>query len=664
MSKAAKKEKQVTHTVSKDSGYLYSMSHAPRINADASLGQILPIIIFSSIVIWIVRMYAYTRPMGQFFWTRQTDATAITDFFSYYKMVVIVFCAVLALLVLLYKVVTQSLAIKRCYAYIPMAVYALFVLLSYLFSDYKEFAWFGWNDRFEGALPLLAYMIVLFFVINSIQTERNIKMVLYPLAASTTLLSFLGISQALGRDFFQTSVGQKLLVKNAELQSGLTTWESIDAAAAKGEQFFRFTFQHNEIYQTVYNINYVSFYLTLLVPLFGMLFILSINKGSEEKLWKKAGLGALFALLIYNLIGSDSSSGLLGIGVVGIAGLIILNKKLLKWLKPLAILFIITGLIAGITTERWMPEITNAVSGVLGSSDEQETTEPSDASEAAPASLKPTIDYIVTNETSIDLSINGNPLTIRVLTDENAAQASVSIVDGEGKTIPFRQIEEQTGVYQLEDTRFAPYLVFTHTEIGNDEYIILNTQNTQWYFLIKDNQIYYRNNAGKTLPLRDVEHYGFADNPNFGSWRGYIWSRSFPLLKDTFFVGTGPDTYCIVFPQDDYAGKYSTSPKNKRDIIVDKPHNMYLNMAIGTGWFSLLAMLALFGVYIVQSIRLFRKSTFENDFMTFAGAGIFFGILGFLTAGIVNDSSVSVMPLFYTLLGMGISINMILKSKS
>ena len=516
----------------------------------------------------------------------------------------------------------------------------------------------------KARCPFWDIWLYCFFVINSVQTERNVKMLLYPLAASSALLSFLGISQAVGHDFFQTTIGQKLLVKNVMLNSDLTTWESIDAAAAKGEQFFRFTFQHNEIYQTVYNINYVSFYLTLLIPLFGMLFILSFNKGAEEKLWKKAGLGVLFALLIYNMIGSGSSGGLLGLGVVGIMGIIILNKKLLKWLKPLAVLFIITGLIFGITAERWMPEISHAISGVLGSATRQETEDPSTIAEAAPASLKPTIDYIVTKEQSIELSINKNPLTINILAGENGTAPTFSFVDAEGTVIPFSQTDDQSGFYQLEDERFFAYLTFAYRKAENKEYITLKTQNTPWSFLIADDRIYYYNNARKTVPLYDVEHFGFADNPNFGSWRGYIWSRSFPLLKNTFFAGTGADTYCIVFPQEDYAGKYSTSRQDKQNIIVDKPHNMYLNMAIGTGWISLFAIIALFGIYIAQSIRLFRKSTFENDFITFAGAGIFFGITGFLVAGLVNDSSVSVMPMFYTLLGTGISINMILKNKT
>jgi hypothetical protein len=52
-----------------------------------------------------------------------------------------------------------------------------------------------------------------------------------------------------------------------------------------------------------------------------------------------------------------------------------------------------------------------------------------------------------------------------------------------------------------------------------------------------------------------------------------------------------------------------------------------------------------------------------DDFASVVGAGIFFGVIGFLVSGFVDDSSVSVMPLFYGLLGVGIAINMML-SKS
>jgi hypothetical protein len=60
---------------------------------------------------------------------------------------------------------------------------------------------------------------MLFYIINMVKTEKDIKSLLGP------------------------------------LESGATMWESIDVAAANGEPFLSFTFQNKQIYQTVYNIN-------------------------------------------------------------------------------------------------------------------------------------------------------------------------------------------------------------------------------------------------------------------------------------------------------------------------------------------------------------------------------------------------------------------------
>lgn len=654
MAKATEKIKETSND------YLFSMSHAPKIDEGSSLLQMIPIIVFSSFVILIVRMYTYTRPMSQFFWTNQTDTSQIVDFFSYYKMVFILICAVTALLVLLFKVTTQTLAIKKSLLYIPMAVYSLFVALSYIFSDYKEFAWFGYNDRFEGTLPLLAYMVLLFFIINSVNSEKNIKMILYPLIGSSVLLSILGISQATDHDFFQTTIGQKLIMPNLTMESGLTTWQEIDAAAAQGAKYLNFTFLNKEIYQTVYNINYVSFYLTLLIPLFGMLFILSMNKGSEEKLWKKIGWGILFALTIYNLIGSASSGGFLGLGVVGIMGLIILNKKLIKWIKPLTILFVITGIVMGITVDRWLPEIKGASSGVLGGSVTIEEEIPT----GEPASIKPFIDYIETGADTIIISINENPLLIQITKDGAGAVDGLILLDESQSPIAMNFVDGQEGVYSISDERFYDYLKLSYAQDGNHYFILLDTFDVQLVFQIEEEEIYYRNQLGRKVSLYDVEHFGFKNNPHFGSQRGFIWSRSFPLLKHNILLGTGADTYCVVFPQEDYAGKYSNNFQGVLNTVIDKPHNMYLHVGIGTGGISLLALLALYGIYLVQSVKLYRKSKFEDDYLTFVGAGIFFGIAGFLVTGLVDDSTVSVMPMFYTLLGMGIAVNMILERRN
>ena len=113
------------------------------------------------------------------------------------------------------------------------------------------------------------------------------------------------------------------------------------------------------------------------------------------------------------------------------------------------------------------------------------------------------------------------------------------------------------------------------------------------------------NHRREAVILEHAEAWGFEGKEKLGSSRGYIWSRSLPLLKNTLFLGFGPDTFPVYFPQHDYFAKmiFLGNPYN----IVDKPHNVYLQTAINTGLISLIALLAMFGIYLLDCARLYYK---------------------------------------------------------
>ena len=142
------------------------------------------------------------------------------------------------------------------------------------------------------------------------------------------------------------------------------------------------------------------------------------------------------------------------------------------------------------------------------------------------------------------------------------------------------------------------------------------------------------------------------------SSRAYIWSRSIPLLKQYVVIGAGPDMYGIAFPQDDYIGKLNHVSITS---LVLNPHNMYLQMGINTGVISLIAMLSIFGMYLFDSFKLFINSSFQT-FNEYIGAGIFAGVTAYLVTGMFNDQIMSVAPLFYGILGLGIAINRLIKT--
>lgn len=618
-----------------DDDYLFRMSEAPVMGKSSHWFQMLPVVFFTTIIVMIVKLASYTRDMAQFYFYSSNTGTSLSDFFSYYKMTAVVACAVLVLILLLYKAFSQSFYIKATYAYIPMVVYALFVILSYLFSDYKEFALWGWNDRFEGTVTLLAYMVMLFYIINIINSEQNVRWIVNMLAVVSTALGLLGITQAMNHDFFRTTFGKKLITPTS-------FWNNIDS--------LNFTFT-TQIYQTVYNINYVSFYLTLLIPIFGVLFIRSFMLGKDESLYKKLIWGALFTLVVFNLIGSASSGGLMGMAFVVLVAVIVLNKRILNWWKPIIILLILSVLVSGITYNRWMPELTGAINGVTG---EQ-------AMKLAASSDRHKIDYLTTTGNAIKLGYEGEEITFQTYPED---PANIVITDSAGTNLTVTQLKGDTPVFKLDDSRYNWISIKPAQDDRNNHYLVLSTDGSDWPFLISEAGVKYRAGTGRLINLVKVPAVGWDTNQQFGSGRGYIWSRTIPMLSSTLLLGHGADTYCIYFPHYDYVGKYNSETFTSNiNIIVDKPHNMYFGTIIGTGGISMLALLLLWGIYLIKSFLLYRKQKFDN-YLSFVGAGIFFGICGFLVSGLVNDSNVSVMPMFYGLLGMGLAINMMLEKQA
>ena len=613
---------------------------AKDIDKNMGIIQTLPLIIFSAVVIFLVRMVVYTRPMEQFFWVAGNTQV---DFFSYCKMTVIITCAAAALIFISYRAFTKTLAIKRTFLYIPMLVFSLFVILSHIFSEYREFALLGFDERFEGTLVLLSYMVMLFYAINTVNTEKNVKYVLYPVAVSSFLLSLIGISQAVGHDFFKTRLAGMLMLPKSQ-------WENMSK--------FVFKFNNNEIYQTVYNINYVSFYLTLLIPIFGLLFIDSIMKGKQEKLSRKIIWGGLVVLLVFNLVGSASSGGYLGMGVVVISAIVILYKKILSWWKPLAVLAGITLIVGVITFDRWFPELTNAIKGTL-TSDAQAQVENASTS-------KHYIDYmeVLSKENTVKLSIDGNELTF-ILHFDNGSPSGLSVLDGKGDLVELKGPNGENNIrfrerYSLNDVRFegCSFRIIANNNVNN--YLVITTDEQNWNYIATNDGLYYVDVFGKRIEIKKTPAFGFKNRQNFGSKRGYIWSRTIPMMRDALLIGRGADTFCIYFPNNDYVGKYNAD--FGLNAIVDKPHNMYMMMSVGTGGISLIAFLVLLAVYFAQSFNIYRDGKIDS-FSELVGLGIFLGVIGFSVSGLVNDSTVSVMPLFYGLLGTGIAINIMIKRR-
>ena len=122
-------------------------------------------------------------------------------------------------------------------------------------------------------------------------------------------------------------------------------------------------------------------------------------------------------------------------------------------------------------------------------------------------------------------------------------------------------------------------------------------------------------------------------------------------------TGSGPDTFTQVFPNNDYVGKNNM---NYNGVTVTKPHNMYLQIWVQTGFVSLLAFLSLFLMYFIKSIKLFWKRSLQTVTEKI-GMAVLVSLFGYMVTGIANDSTVTVAPVFWGMLGLGMAINRMIK---
>ena len=88
---------------------------------------------------------------------------------------------------------------------------------------------------------------------------------------------------------------------------------------------------------------------------------------------------------------------------------------------------------------------------------------------------------------------------------------------------------------------------------------------------------------------------------------------------------------------------------------MTKPHNMYLQIGVQTGVLSLIAILVFYFWFFFYGLgTCFRLKKY--DFMAFVGAGVLAGSAGYMVVQIINDSSITVAPVYWTMIGVGLAV--------
>lgn len=562
----------------------------------------------------------------------------IVDIFSQYKAGMLM-ATVAAMLLILFLVFNKK-NIKVDHSFKVMSigaiVYGLFTIISASLSQYSEIAWWGVPDRAEGAIVLIAYLILMYYTYYMIQKKQHIKYIIVPLVILTLIVSVLGIFQYIGEDLFLTTdLGKQIIVPKDYAQYR----DSLSGAYSAGK-----------VYGTMYHYNYAGSFGAMIVPLFITLFLFAKN------MKYRLVFGVTTVCSIFVLFGSTSRAGLIGLVISSLMFLVIFFKKIIKsWKVVIPLtgalvigLFVLNNLSQGTLFAR-IPSLIEDALAMTGAREEQV-----DYKERLPIQgIRQEGDKVIVETSQGELSIisggKGDLHEYALLFQDELGEEIVAILNGE--------------TYTLEDDRFRNITVDKRADIadGIEKWLIEYNKERIFYLGVEMDQVYYVNPITYQKEVwEEAPRIGFYGKERLGSARGYIWSRSLPLLKDTLLVGNGPDTYTLNFPQDDYLGKWAAY--DTTNMIVDKPHNLYLQIALNQGVVALIGFLTLVGTYLVQSIKLYalKKGYSQFDIM---GSAIFLGIVGYLGAGLFNDSVVSVAPIFWILLGVGMAVNFLIQQE-
>lgn len=509
-----------------------------------------------------------------------------------------------------------------------------FTFLSALFSKYKHVAFWGIYDRSEGFITIACYILLFIYSIYTFKKTEEFKFILIPILILVYINGFLGLFQFFGSDLIKTSLGGLIAIPSSY---------NIDPSKLS------LAYESGTIYGTLYHYNYVGSFTALVLPiLFGACVI------EDDIFLKLLSMGGSLVGL-WLLFGSTSRAGIIGFGAIIVFACIFFGKLLLKKKKALLITLACLAVFAvGLnfaTSGKIFRRIPSLVSDGLSLF---KSNTDFDYRDHIPVK---NIEHIDNN---IVLTLPTDTLTISFENNDYVFRNSKNeVVDYKSEfNSKIKAYDYTTTDANFSNISFRSGKIKSKTK--NDGLMLILNGSNEFMFITRDDNSMHLIDP-KTLEEIDLdfpETIGFNGKEKLASSRGYIWSRSIPLLKDTLILGSGPDTFSFDFPQHDMLGKlYAYGTTN---MIISKAHNLFLQIGLNNGVVALIAFVILIMVYIVDSFKLYALKN-KYDEKQILGSILALSVIGYLFTGLFNDSVICVAPIFWIILGVGAAVNFINK---
>lgn len=579
------------------------------INKKKTLLYTIPIALVILLVPLLVRFSIYETGLENIPWANMDYYS--TDLYLHAKSIVFTVLSVgmLILLLLDYKNV-RNIVVSEKSIWLLLGGYVVFVLLSSITSKYQLFAWKGSVGQFESAFVLIGYIITGLYLFVYCREKEIAQKLPYFFLASALIMSFTGLFQFLGKDLFATDFVQSLCIPQYVLEE------------SGGIQF---VFEKNRVYLTLYNPNYAGVYCA------AMLVILCSLMLAEKKLLQKA----LYILAMIGmgicLFGSGSKTGIIIAAVMLVIVVVLHVRHILKyWYFALAGAVIV------------------AVCVIIGfkfaSMDLIETF----ISSIKPVKAEYRLTELYTDNSGVHFCYDDVEFMISMESSDIGLGIGAMCKDGTQMTVT--EVMDGSCHFMVSHEKL-PDIPVTFINYGEVICMSLWLDGEEWIFTNQFGPYLYLNGYGNWDLVSTPEKAIFTDYPMWITGRGDIWAKSIPLLKDNLLLGSGPDSFVMVYPNDDYLGEHNTGIKSE---MTTRPHNWYLQMAIQTGVVSLLLLLASFVLYVVRGTSCCIKNALKEERASETAyiEAFFLGSVAFMLMGLINDSSVGITPLFWCMFGM------------
>ncbi len=559
--------------------------------------DIFIIILLVGIVPFLVRGLDYATPFAN------ADGSTI-EMFDYFNLIKVFVIKCAAFLIVVYETYVfftteKFIMFKLKYKEIitPKHIFGLVILIStiiaFLFSDYKAVALKGATERFESIWVHFSYIIIFFYSLKFFKKQDAFKYFSIAILISTFVVGLIGTLQAVGLSPYDSSAFLNLTIP--------------------GDRNVQITMPGS--FTTMYNTNTSASYSLFMMYVLALVFVL--NKDIKFKIISSID----FVLITITFLFSYSEGSYLAlvgsicaIIIFIIITLFITNKKktgLIATGALVAISIVSIGAIAGIDSvnTKFQTFLTKAIGEEANFTDWSQ-----DGNDF----------YFYNREDDfIKVSTNINN-SFEIYENENLLLTGSN--DNLEKTITTENFDDVYINSFYED---------------NINYINFNN-----YFLIRNNAEPALLDIESRQTLRYVDWIGFEGYNNLFTNRGFIWSRSLPLLLDKP-LGYGADTFMLYFPNDDIVGKmFCNWPM---ESYVDKPHSIYLNMAINNGILYLFGFIAIVFIAIIEKFKLIKNNTNVNIKAIIIYLG---GLSAYLINGMSTDNIVVIIMLFWIYLAI------------